>query len=346
MQNLRRMMPCVLLIVLAIANVASAQSDKRRMVFLTIHSDTKAIVGTQQAWIEMLQDVGADRVSSKTANSGNPTVEETETATSIIISIKGYVVGTKLHLPGGKFLIRDKAKIEAFIQKLRDDGARVGLAEKKAFGLTSEQLVGLHQKFAQVVDFDTKDKKVGEVISTLVTNTGLKFSVDDAARAAVNGDEVVTEELNGMSTGMALATIVRPLGLVIEPKREQGKALEIHIVDSRNSQENWPIGWPIEEPPVIAEPKLFTKIPIEIRNFALSKVLGALQKRADVPFFYDQNSMAREGIELDEIQVTLSKKKISLMGAVSNLLKQTKPKMSYEIRLDENGKAFLWISVR
>jgi hypothetical protein len=34
------------------------------------------------------------------------------------------------------------------------------------------------------------------------------------------------------------------------------------------------------------------------------------------------------------------------MGAVSNLLKQTKPKMSYEIRLDENGKAFLWISVR
>ena len=107
----------------------------------------------------MLQDVGADRVSSKTANSGNPTVEETETTNSTIISIRGYIVGSKLHLPGGKFLIRDKAKIKAFIQKLKDDGARVGLAEKKAFGLTSEQLVGLHQKFAQVVDFDTKGKK-------------------------------------------------------------------------------------------------------------------------------------------------------------------------------------------
>ena len=124
-----------------------------------------------------------------------------------------------------------------------------------------------------------------------------------------------------MSTGMALATIVRPLGLVIEPKREQGKALEIHIVDSRDSQENWPIGWPIEKPPVAVEPKLFTRIPIEIRNFALAKVLSALQKRAGVPFFYDQNSMAREGIELDDIRVTLSKKQITLMGAVSNLLK-------------------------
>jgi len=336
----------LLISVLAISNVTFGQTSKRRLVFLTVHADTKAMVGTQQSWIEMLQDVGADRVSAKTANHGNPTIEETETASSTVISISGYIVGQKLHLPGETFSIRDKARIKSLIQKLRDDGARTALAEKKAFGLTSEQLVGLHQKFANVVGIETKGQPVGDVVTALAKQTGLKFTLDPAARAAVNGDEVVAEELKGMSTGMALATIVRPLGLVVEPRREQGQPMEVMILDSRSSNENWPIGWPIEEPPVSVEPKLFTKIPIEIRKFKLAQVLAALQKRADVPFFYDQNSMAREGIELDEVRVSLVKKQITLLGAVSNVLNQTKPKMTYEIRLDENAKPFLWISVR
>lgn len=46
--------------------------------------------------------------------------------------------------------MKDKQGIRDYIQKIRDDGSKVALAEKKAFGLTSEQLVGVSQEFMAV----------------------------------------------------------------------------------------------------------------------------------------------------------------------------------------------------
>jgi hypothetical protein len=336
----------LIILLLGIPEIALGQPAKRRMIYLEVSADARARVGTQQDWLKMLQDVGADKVLSKTARTGTPTIEESEFTNSTIIRVTGFIVGSQLRLPGGNFSIRDKAGIRTLLQKLRDDGARVALAEKKAFGLTSEQLVGLHGVFAEPVEFNTKGQNAGDVIGGLIKQTGLKFVLDPSARAAVNGKETVAEELKGMSVGTALAAVVRPLGVVVQPKREQGKSLEIHILDSRSSDENWPIGWPIDRPPVSAAPDLFDQIPIEIRNFPLNAVLDAIEKKSGVPFFYDHNTLARKGIELSEVKVTLVDKKIALLVAVSRLLKQSQPRLSYEIRVDENAKPFLWISAK
>lgn len=333
-------------LLLGFTELAWSQPTKRRMIYLEISADARARVGTQQEWIQMLQEVGADKILSKTSSSGSPTIEETELKRSTIIRVTGFIAGNKLKLPGGTFSIRDKAGIRSLLQKLRDDGAKVALAEKKAFGLTSEQLVELHGKLAQTVEFSTKGKNAGDVIGKLVTQTGLKIVLDRTARAAVNSEEMVAEELKGISIGTALAAIVRPLGVVVQPKREQGKSLEIHLIDSRSSEENWPIGWPIERPPVAIAPQLFDQIPIEIRNFPLGDVLNAIEKKSGVSFFYDHNTLAREGIELADIKVTLVAKKVALLIAVSKVLKQSEPNLFYEIRVDENAKPFLWISVR
>ena len=122
---------------------------QRRMIVLEISSDARSPVGTQQKWMEMLQKVGADKVVSRTGKSGTPTVEETRMTSSSLVKVTGFVVGGKLKLPGGSFSIRDTAGIRELLKRLREDGAKVALAEKKAFGLTSEQLVALHQQLAK-----------------------------------------------------------------------------------------------------------------------------------------------------------------------------------------------------
>lgn len=326
---------------------AQPGSKQRRMITLEISCDARAPVGTQQKWIEMLQNVGADRVVSRTAASGTPTVEETQTSSSTLVRVTGFIVGGRLKLPGGSFSIRDRAGIKELLDRLRDDGAKVALADKKAFGLTSEQLVGLHQRLSEKVDFPTAGQRAGDVVSKLTNRSGLKFVLDHSARAAVNGNEKVAEELEGISIGTALATVARPLGLVVQPRREQGKSLEIHLIDSRNvNGEHWPIGWPISAAPLSVEPKLFEKLDVEIRGFRMKDALDAVEKRAGVPFFYDHNTLAREGIEMSDVRVTLVQKKASLIVAISKLLRQSKPRMSEEIRTDENGKAFLWITVK
>jgi hypothetical protein len=317
------------------------------VIILEIYSDARAPVGTQQEWIQMLQDVGADRVTSKTGKPGTPTVEETQTSGAVLIKVTGFVMGGQLKLPGGSFSIRDAAAIRDLLKRLRDDGAKVALAEKKAFGMTSEQLVELHQQLAETVDFSTAGKRAGDVVAKLIAKSGLRFTLDDSARVAINGNETVAEELEGISVGTALATVVRPLGLVVQPQREQGKSVEVHLVDSRSVKgEHWPIGWPISQAPLTVEPKLFERLDIEIRGFSMKAALDAVEKRAGVPFFYDHNTMAREGIELSETKATVVQKKVSLMVVISKLLRQTKPRMSEELRIDENGKPFLWITVK
>ncbi len=332
---------------LAFADLACGQpATKRRMVYLEVSADSRAPVGTQQNWLQMLQNVGADKVLSKTARPGTPAIEENQLSNSTIVRVTGYIVGNQLKLPGGSFSMGDQAGIRALLQKFRDDGAKVALAEKKAFGLTSEQLVDLHAIFSKPVEFSTVGLNAGDVIGKLFRQTGLKVILDPTARAAVSGEEKIADELKGISIGTALAAIVRPLGVVVEPKREQGKSLEIHLLDSRSSEENWPIGWPIDRPPVAAAPTLFDQIPIEIRNFPLDSVLDAIEKKSGVPFFYDHNTFARNGVELSEVKVTLVEKKVALLVAVSRVLNQSEPGLSYEIRVDENARPFLWISVR
>lgn len=328
---------------------AHAQNPQttRRWVQLEISAGARASVGTQQRWMEMLQDVGADRVTSITSGVGSIGVEEMPSGELTIVKVHGTIDGRKLRLPGGAFSISDKGRIRDLLAKIRDDGARVALAEKKAFGLTAEQLVGLHEQLAITVDIETKDQPAGETFNSIAGRTGLTFVFDETAKQSLRRESKVRDELKGLSAGTALAAIARPLGLVVEPKRLQGKPLEIHVVDSRESSENWPVGWPPQDIPVAVAPKLFERIPMEIRGFPIVGALDAIQKRSEVAFLYDHNTMAREGIELAETKVDLVEKKIGLMLALSKLLRQTKPKkMSTELRVDEAGKPFLWISVR
>jgi len=196
------------------------------------------------------------------------------------------------------------------------------------------------------LEFNTAGEKSGDVIKKIAAQSGLDFVYDRSAKAAINGDEKVLEELNGFSSGTALATVLRPLGLVLQPKREQGKSIKIHVLDSRSSKEHWPIGWPIQRPPIQVVPTLSNTLPINIRGIKIKAALDAIQGRAGIVFLYDQNTLAREGIELDEVRVNLTHKKIGLGVCVSRLLSQSKPKMTDEIRIDENGKPFLWITVR
>jgi len=327
-----------------LAAKSQAQSSPRRIIYLEISADSRARVGAQQQWLEMLQGVGADRVVSRTLRDGRVGIEETKMTSATVIKVSGVIAGDRLKLPGGSFSIRDKAGISELLKRLRDDGAEVAMAEKKAFGLTSVQLVALHQRFSQPVNFETKGRKAGEVTAELVKKIGIPFVLDSSARAAVNGDELVLDELRGLSMGTALAAVVRPLGLVIEPKREQGKQLEIHLQDTRQAKENWPVGWPLERVPVAVAPTLFDKIPLEIRNFPLAAVLNAIEKKSGVNFLIDYNTLARKDVDLATTKVTLVENKVALLVAVSNALKQAKPRLSCELRMDEIGKPFLWIT--
>lgn len=317
---------------------------QERLVEIEVLASPNAAADLQHRWMEVLSQVGADRVRSRSSRGSiRPAVDETEYGGTAIVRLRGKLDGRTLTFPGRKFSLNDRQSIANYVQQMRDDGASVTLAEKKAFGLTSQQLVHVYQQLGTPVD-QTLDRNAGEMVREILDRTGMKWELDATARRALRSDATVSEELEGLSGGTALAAILRPLGLVLVPHRNQGESTRLHIVDVRAADEHWPVGWPIEKPLSEYAPQLFEKQKIAIGDFPLDQALAAIQKRVELPFLVDQNSLARAGIELNQVRVSYAKEKVSYMVAIQKLLSQTKPRMLAEMRIDENGKPFLWLS--
>lgn len=301
--------------------------------------------GEHQEWAEALADVGADRVRLTSTGSAKPGVSESEFSGQKILKISGVLERSgRLVLPGGNFSLRDADKIRELVRKLRSDGAEVTLAEKMAFGLTAEQLVGLSEALAAEVKFSTQGERIGIVVKKIQDSLPLEVLIEPGTQAKLAKPETVSEELKGLAMGTVLAASIRPLGLVVVPGRPIGKSVELRIVDSREAEEHWPVGWPIEQSPGNSAPKLFERINFELNRAPLSDALNAIEKKVQVPFLYDHNSLAREGVELAKIRVSFNKKKQTYFGAIDDLLSQARPRLKLELRLDEAQHPFLWIS--
>ena len=326
----------------------SAQSSgKKTLLVLEISANSSAASGSQQRWMKALQKAGANRVSSRTSPQGETAVEESESGGTRLITVRGFLEGSKLELPGGTFRIGDIAKIHDLLQKFRDDGKETTLAQKHDFGLTADQLVDLAQKLAKPITEPTKGKPFATVVNLITRQTGVPFARDASARAALAGQERVSQEFQGMSSGTALAVMVKPLGLVLEPNRKQGQAVQVHIKRAEVGKQSWPAGRDPEQAPIMVEPNMFQKMPIGIKNYPLDKVMAAVQQKAKIPFLYDEQVIAAKGIDVAGTKVSISNKNGILMSMIGKLLRQTKPRrLSSELRVDDAGKPFLWITVK
>lgn len=317
---------------------------QQRLVELHLTAAAGGELGAQQEWAEILEGVGADRV--KIASVRRPeeaAIEELQTGRTVVIKVNGVIQGGRLSLPGAQFSQSDVARIRDYVQKLRADGSKVALAEKKAFGLTSEQLVGLSEELSQPIEKSTKDVSASEFVRGVLRQIGKATRVPDSAWQALDESGKLQDELQGLSAGTALAAALRPAGLVLVPVREQGKAIELAVVDSGAAAEHWPIGWPIEVPVSRVEPRLFQRQDIEIKGFPLQQAVAAVSGLCEVPVLYDWNALARKEIDPTKTLVTVVKKKHPYYMTIVDLLKQTKPSLGVELRLDEKGKPFMWI---
>ena len=70
----------------------------------------------------------------------------------------------------------------------------------------------------------------------------LRLEFDDGARQELSGLKI-DDELEDVSSGTALAILLRPAGLVLEPIRPSGGTLHYRIGKPRAGHEAWPAGW-------------------------------------------------------------------------------------------------------
>jgi hypothetical protein len=327
---------------LAAVLVASAALAAEPRVSLELATEPGFSPTDARAWSEMLTAAGFTNVRIRGgAKSDQPALEARGSGASRSFHAVGILTAdNQLVLPGGRFRLSDRGRLEGWLAKVQADGEEGVTIRPTKFGLLPRQLVAVHEGLATPVGFSTKGKPPREVARQIADGLTFKFVTDPAGQQTLAAGQEVADELQGLSSGTALAAVLRPLGLVLVPEKH-GSELRLRIADGRSAKESWPVGWPPKGNPRETIPDLFKYLNVEITRTSLREAAAAIADRLKTPLLIDHNALAREGVDWNS-RVDLPKTRTYYYDTLDRLLSQAK--LKFEIRVDEAGTPFLWIT--
>jgi hypothetical protein len=330
-------------LLLAVCAAADKPAAKARVSLELVTEKDIPITGTQQ-WYRVFADLGVGSLRIRPAVGKEETgIEQRGNKAAPVYDVVGIIkADNTLYLPGGKFTVNDGARLKKWLADLADQGVEGVAQPRQAFGLTRSQLTDVDGELKRPLPFATKDVPAAKAVEQLAQGLQHKLQIDaDAAKSLA--DSTVEEDLQGVSAGTALAVILRPAGLVFSPQRPSGGTLQYQVSKPQAGHESWPIGWKADQPDSKVLPDMFTKfINVEIDQTPVTDAVAALQDRLKVPVLWDHNALALHGIDPAKIEVKLPAKKLTYSLILQRVLSQAKLKK--EIRVDESGKPFIWIT--
>jgi hypothetical protein len=313
------------------------------IVEMELATDNGLPVNTTQEWYRLLVDlkVGNLRIHSA-PNAQEPSIKVLGTAGSPVYHVYARLTSRgELLVPGGRFSVRDASKLSQWLTNLKANGPQ-NSATKNAgpFGLSREQLAQAHAALAQPLGFATRGLPCAKAIAQLRLRIKLPLTFETPGNEGAAGQEPITEELQSLSCGTALAYLLRAAGLGLAPRLGAQGKLELVVRRAGRDAEVWPVGWP----PGAARPlpALFEFITTAIDDVTLAEALAAIEERLAAPVLFDRYALVRFGIDPAAVRVTLPETKTSYAQILTKLL--SKAQLRYELRIDEAGKPLLWVT--
>lgn len=295
-------------------------------------------LGGERRWLETLGQLPAVEVRIRTARADDePAVRERGGGFHVLGVLTARNV---LRLPGGTFPLQDRRGLVTWLERLRADGAEGLTAPRGAFGLTEKQLAAIHDGLQPSVSTATRDLALEELLDRIRQRTSVPIEVAPGLHAELARAKVL-DEFSALSVGTALAAALRPHGLVVALERRQSQTILL-VARGQDAQEFWPVGYEADGTPNGNLPALFKSLNVEINETPLSEALDAIAARVAAPLLYDHNALAREGIDPALVRVSLPAERANYKRILDRLLRQAKLRL--EVRTDEAGTPFLWIT--
>lgn len=296
-----------------------------------------------RVWFALFDELKVGTIRIREGKQGDAAKIETVGEPPRVYRVSGILTRANvLKFPGGSFGLGDKAKIGQWLAKLKEGGEE-GLFEKPGpLGLTERQLLAAKKMLRRPIAGNTQGERPAVLVEKVIADAGLQVSIGADARAKLQETDKFLDELNGLSTGTALAALLRPAGLILVAEKSTVDSVKFSVIDSQEKKQPWPIGWPAGRPPKDFVPDIMKFIPVEIEDTPLSDVLTAIQGRLKIPFVIDHNSLVRERVDLAKTKITLPNSSTYYQRVLERSLFQARLKM--ELRLDEAEQPFLWIS--
>jgi hypothetical protein len=326
----------------ALAGAAPPAAESPR-VTLEIFTRQGAGATAAQEWQQALSKLplAGIRIQSDRGDA-EAAVSQTGTKTAPSYRVVGILAADgRLYLPGGTFSVRDTGKLRKWLDELQASGAEGVTQPRSVFGLLPSQLQAVNDDLARPVGFATAELSAAAAMAQIGKSLRSPLALEPGASRELAAVKV-PDELRDLSRGTALATLLRPAGLVLVPRASRGGSIEYRVGRPREGEDVWPVGWPPKGRASDALPGLFEMLNVEIQEIPVSEALAAIEGRLKVPFVYDRNAMALHRIDPTAVQADVPGKRISYSQVLRRVLGQAK--LRYELRVDEAEHPFLWIT--
>ena len=253
--------------------------------------------------------------------------------------------GTILMPDGSQFRSGDAAGLATWIRelpgKMRAKKQAENAPAQGEFGLPIPLMNQVMNDLKQNLQEETTGLLPVEILQKCARGLSAPFNISSAQVRALKELDPIDEELSSLSKGTIMAYVLRPAGLALVPRESNGR-LYYSVETGQKNLKPWPIGTKVDKREGEVLPDILKMIPVNMKDVLLRDAVASISKRLDVPMLYDLNSMARYGIDPDTAKVTVSYEKISYLTLLSQILR--KNRLKYELRMDENGEPFFWIT--
>lgn len=299
--------------------------------------------GAMQEWGKLLNEMDLVRVRLRGANGGDePSVTpsgEGENQRFKLVAILNR--RDQLELPGGRFGVGDRAKLKAYFESLPERAANQGV-ERGIFNLTKQQFEQVYEDLSTPVTMSTKGVAPEAIVAALKEGLTIPLEVEDEASRALRSAKSFPRELQGLTTGTALAMAIRPAELTMIPEQKLGQPLTLRVVKASRERRGWPAGWRPAKSARELVPAMYRFTNVEINGFTLEEALTALGPHMEAPLLFDERVLAVRSIDPAKIEVSLPRGKTYIRRAVDRVLSQGR--LAGELRVDESEKPFYWIT--
>jgi hypothetical protein len=322
--------------------VAARPTLAAATVELELVGDAKGAAMAFQDWAQALGKAGVRNVRLRTAEEpGKPGIVVQGSPENPVYVVTGVVQSRdELELPGRRFRRGEVAQLVQWLNDLAENGPGGGKQAKTAFGLSAAQLERVCKDLAVPVGFATQGMAGDEVARRIAGQMPSLPQLDAQTALALAGDKL-HEDLSALSSGTALAYLLRSAGYGLAPRVTDGRTTYT-IVKMGAAAEVWPVGRTSDRSDHDALPELFEFHNVNVQNVSLAAALNAIGKLLKAPLLPDHYALARHGLDLDKVKVTLPGGQTTYGLALKRLLFQAR--LEYEVRYDDAGMPFIWIT--
>lgn len=334
-------LPPVLFFLWASLLVYSGPALAAGTVRLELLGDARGAPLAFQEWSQALGKAGIQNFRIQSVKEpGKPAIDIQGTEDRPVYVVTGVILSRdEIELPGRRFRRTEIKQLAAWLNDLAEQGP-VGMRPNRGvFGLTADDAEKVLTEIAKPAGFDSQGMSRRAAIEKIAALLDPPLKIETRLAEAL-GDAEVDAPLSGLSRGTALAYLLRMAGMGFAPKESDGK-IAYELVPLRDDAKCWPVGVEAESARE-ALPALFEFHNVNVQNVSAAKAISSIAKLMDTPVLIDANALAGQEIDPDKVLVSHPRSRTVYGIALRKMLFQAK--LKYEVRLDDAGKPFLWIT--